>query len=415
VSRLWPIVRREYLERVRSKAFLISTLLGPLLMGALTIVPGIMVKRTGKPLRVTVLDATSSLGAAITADLAGRKRDNGTQQFATEPPPEGTFEEVEPKLKARVLKGDLDGYLKLAHDVLETSKADYFGKTVSNFGDLHGMRESTARAVTASRLAGEGVDPARVAALTKSVDLRPVRLTEEGEREDRGAGFMVAFILVVLLYTSVLMWGQAVLTSVLEEKTSRVVEVMAAAVPSTYLLTGKLLGVGAAGLTQFLVWAMALGAVSLYGAGASGAGLPQIAPLTIVFFVLFFVIGYLIYSALFAALGASVNTSQEAQNLVFPAMLPLILCMMFMFPVVTAPDSTLAIVLSLIPFFAPLLMFARMTVLMPPAWQIALSLALCLITLGGILFAAGRIYRVGILMYGKRPTFPEIMKWVGRS
>ena len=114
-------------------------------------------------------------------------------------------------------------------------------------------------------------------------------------------------------------------------------------------------------------------------------------------------------------LAASVNTSQEAQSLAFPIMMPLILCMMFILPVVQAPDGALAVSLSLVPFFTPMLMFVRISVLMPPVWQVALSLGLCLGTIVVILWAAGRIYRVGILMYGKRPTFPEIMKWVGRS
>ena len=121
------------------------------------------------------------------------------------------------------------------------------------------------------------------------------------------------------------------------------------------------------------------------------------------------------YSALFAAVGSCVNTTQEAQSLAFPVMMPLILAVMLFPMVLQAPDSTLSVVLSLIPLFAPLLMFLRISILAPPAWQIALSVLLCVLTIAGVLFVASRVYRVGILMYGKRPTFPEIMRWVGRS
>jgi ABC-2 type transport system permease protein len=121
------------------------------------------------------------------------------------------------------------------------------------------------------------------------------------------------------------------------------------------------------------------------------------------------------YAALFAALGSCVNTTQEAQSLAFPVFMPLILAVMFIMPVVQAPDSGLSIGLSLFPLFTPLLMFLRISVLQPPAWQIALSMVLTLLTIVGIVFVAARIYRVGILMYGKRPTFPEIMRWVGRA
>lgn len=209
--------------------------------------------------------------------------------------------------------------------------------------------------------------------------------------------------------------GQLLLTSVIEEKTSRVVEVMASAVSPSSLLAGKLLGVGAAGLTQFLVWALSLLAFSLAGAGmmaASGVKMPEVSPLLLGGLLVYFLLGFLLYSALFAAVGACVNTSQEAQSLAFPVMAPLIAGVM-MFPMVMqAPDSPVSVVLSLIPFFTPLLMFLRIAVLTPPMWQIALSVVLTGLTIAGVLFMAARIYRVGILMYGKRPTFPEILRWI---
>jgi ABC-2 type transport system permease protein len=176
--------------------------------------------------------------------------------------------------------------------------------------------------------------------------------------------------------------------------------------------------VGAAGLTQFLVWVGTLLVLSLLGAGMAGlgpGGLPEISGLTLVSFLVCFLLGFLMYAALFAAVGACVNTTQEAQSLAFPVFMPLVLAVMFLMPVIQAPDSTLAIGLSLFPLFTPLLMFLRISVLTPPAWQLVLALLLSVLTIVGIVFLAGRIYRVGILMYGKRPTFPEIVRWVGRA
>ena len=143
--------------------------------------------------------------------------------------------------------------------------------------------------------------------------------------------------------------------------------------------------------------------------------LPELSPFLLVAFVLFFLLGYFLYGSMYASIGAAVNTTQEAQSLVFPVMMPLILSVVFYPMVLTAPDSRLSVALSLVPFFAPLLMFLRMTAVSPPAWQVALSMILMLATIAGITWAAARIYRVGILMYGKRPTFPEIIRWVGRS
>ncbi len=189
------------------------------------------------------------------------------------------------------------------------------------------MERTVSDVVVGRRLAGAGLDPAKVKDLTRELDLKTIRLSEKGEREDQGAAMIFSIILLMILYMSILMWGQAVMTSVIEEKTSRVVEVMAAGVSPTTLLAGKLLGVGAAGLTQFLVWALSLFGVSLFAAGAAMGpfAMPEITPVMLVSFVLFFLLGFLFYAALYAAIGAAVNTVQEAQSLSFPVMLPIIL------------------------------------------------------------------------------------------
>jgi len=175
-----------------------------------------------------------------------------------------------------------------------------------------------------------------------------------------------------------------------------------------------LLGVGAAGLTQFLVWALSLLVVSLAAAGqaTTGFGMPEVTPLMLVSFVLFFLLGFFFYAALYASIGAAVNTVQEAQNFVFPVILPLIIGMVCFPAVIESPDGGLAITLSMVPFLSPLMMFLRIVVLTPPWWQIGLSFALLALAIVGAVWVAARIYRVGILMYGKKPTFPELMKWV---
>jgi ABC-2 type transport system permease protein len=266
------------------------------------------------------------------------------------------------------------------------------------------------------RLESAGLDAGRVKELTRGLDMKRIRLSETGEREDRGAAMFLALVLLMILYVSILVWGQAVLSSVIEEKTSRVVEVMAAGVPSTTLLLGKLVGVGGAGLTQFLVWSLSLLAVSLFSAGAIGGfAMPEITPLMLVSFVLFFLLGYFFYSALYAAIGSAVNTVQEAQGLVFPVMLPIILAMVCWPAVLQAPDGPLAFTVSMIPGMSPLIMFLRIVVQTPPMWQILLSMALLVLGILGVVWFAARVYRVGILMYGKRPTFPEILRWVRHS
>jgi ABC-2 type transport system permease protein len=416
MRRLWVLVKREYVERVRTKAFVIGTVLGPLLMGGLTVIPGLLMSRGGKPLRVTVVDVGGHLAGPVEAALAGKEL-NGQKRFLIQPAGAGSAEEREKQGKADVLSGKLDGYLVLPADALRTSKASYYGKNVSNVVDLGLMDNAIGQTLIGLRLNEAGIPPDRVKEVTHGLDMTRIRVSDTGEREDKGASTILAFVLLMMLYVTTIMWGQMLLTSVIEEKTSRVVEVMASAVPPVHLLAGKLLGVGAAGLTQFLVWALSLFLVSVGGAAMMGGGgkLPEISPLLLVALVVYFLLGFLLYSSLFAAVGASVNTAQEAQSLAFPVMMPLIVGFV-MFPMIMqAPDSPISVVLSLIPFFTPLLMFLRIAVLTPPMWQIALSILLTGSTIAGVMWVAGRIYRVGILMYGKRPTFPEILRWVRHS
>jgi len=412
-SKLWAVIRREYLERVRSKAFIIGTIVGPILMGLIMVLPVLIMGKGGDLLRVAVLDATGVLQPKVEETLEAARRDD-KPRFDVRSPGEGSVEAREEALRKAVLKGDLDGFLLLPEDAIDASTATYYGRTVSNQRDLSMIRWSVRDLLVAHRLADAGLDPDRVKELTRDMEWRTIRLSEEGEREDEGLGILLAIVLLMILYTSILMWGQVVMAGVIEEKSSRVIEVVASGVPSTQLLAGKLLGVGAAGLTQFLVWSLSLLGISLATAGpmAGGLPIPEIRPMVLVAFVAFFLLGFAFYASLYAAIGAAVNTMQEAQNFIFPIIIPLILGLVCFPVILESPDGSLAVVLSLIPFLTPLLMFLRIVILTPPWWQIALSLVLMGAAIWGVLWLAGRIYRVGILMYGKKPTFPELMRWV---
>lgn len=433
-GKLWAIVRREYLERVRTKGFVIGTVLGPALMAAMMLVPMMLVRQAGKPLRVAVLDHAGDLQPAVEQALrdarsgrlapprpaspGGTPRSGEGARFVVTPAGAGAAAlGREAALKQAVLAGALDGYLELPADAVAAGSASYYGRNVSNRFDLDVMERAVNDVLVGRRMVAAGLDPARVRELTHGLDLRKIRVSAAGEREERGTALLMPVVMMMILYVGILMWGQQIMTSVIEEKNNRVVEVMAAGVAPTTLLAGKLLGVGAAGLTQFLVWSLSLVALSLGGAGASIGEfpIPEVTPLLLVSFVLFFVLGFTLYAALYAAVGSAVNTVQEAQNLLFPVMLPLIAAAVFFPTVLEAPDGPLALTLSLVPFFSPLIMFMRVAVQTPPLWQVALSMLLLVLAILGVLWASARVYRIGILMYGKRPTFPELMRWVRHS
>jgi ABC-2 type transport system permease protein len=415
-AKLWAVVRREYLERVRTKAFVVGTVLGPVLMTALMVIPALVARSGGKPLSVSVLDRTGAAGPAVEKALREARFDDKAR-FEVRPAPPGPAAEQDAALRAAVLSGKLDGFIDLPPDAVAKGTASYFGRNVSNRMDLRTMERAVNEVLVSARLTGAGLDAARVKELTRELDLRTVRLSDTGEREDRGMAMIFAIVLMMILYTSTLMWGQVVMTSTIEEKTSRVVEVVGSGLGSWTLLAGKLLGVGGAGLTQFLIWALSLLGASLAAAGplAGSIPMPEITPLMLFSFVLFFLLGFLFYAALYAAIGSAVNTVQEAQNFVFPVMMPLILAMVCFPTVLESPDGPLAVTLSMIPGMSPLIMFLRIVVLTPPTWQVVLSIGLLALGVAAAVWIAARVYRVGILMYGKKPTFPELVKWVRHS
>ena len=228
------------------------------------------------------------------------------------------------------------------------------------------------------------------------------------------SAFMSTILLVVLLYTTLIMYGIMVMRSVLEEKTSRIVEVMLASLTPKEMMAGKVLGVGAVGITQLIIWAIAGAALSTVGLGAmasSGISL-NLPPAALIGLPIFFLLGFLLYSSTFAALGAAVNSEQEAQQLQMIVMLPLIIAISSWFVVMRDPNSVFSVIVSLFPFTSPIMMYLRLSVSEPPIWQIALSVAILLVTIYGVISVCARIYRVGILMYGKKPTLPEILRWL---
>jgi len=204
----------------------------------------------------------------------------------------------------------------------------------------------------------------------------------------------------------------------MEEKTSRIIEVLLSSVTPMQLMAGKIIGVGAVGLTQIAIWVLSGSVLGTGGMAVArqviGNSMKDAHVSTVVLwlFPVFFVLGYATYACLYAAIGAMVNSEEEAQQMQFPVTLPLILCMVLATAIIRDPNTPLAFWLSMFPLTSPIIMFVRTAVDMPPMWQVALSIGISLASLYGLVWLTSRIYRVGILMYGKRPTLPEILKWI---
>jgi ABC-2 type transport system permease protein len=234
------------------------------------------------------------------------------------------------------------------------------------------------------------------------------------KKSSEGLQFVSVLILGVVMYMTVLIFGMSVMRSVLQEKTSRIMEVLMSSVSAGDLMAGKILGVGAVGLTQIAIWASMASFAAAPGAFAFSAVIKQ-ANYTLatgIYFAIFFLLGFFLYSALCAALGAMVSSEQEAQQIQMFVVMPLMLSFFFMFLAMRVPNDPRVVLVSMVPFAAPLVMYARIVVQTPPFWQIATCIGVMIATLYLVLLVTSRIYRVGILMYGKRPTLPEIIKWI---
>ena len=319
-------------------------------------------------------------------------------------------------LTQKVNQKQLDGFLWATPDAIAARKLDFVTNDTSSFIENGILGQTVTDALRRQALKAKGLQATDIDAALQPVNVEPV--SPRGKNAPNPQSMFVATLaLVMVMYMTVLLYGINVMRSILEEKTSRIMEVMLSTATSREMMAGKILGVGAVGLTQVGIWAAASAAFAGYAVVTSGM-LKQVKaamnPMLLIYFVVFFLLGYVLYSTLCAAVGSMVNSEQEAQQMQFLVMMPMILAVIFITNIFMHPNSPIALFGSLFPFTAPLVMFSRIAMQGGdiPAWQIGLSIALMLATIYGMIWLCGRIYRVGILMYGKKPNLPEIMKWI---
>jgi len=258
-----------------------------------------------------------------------------------------------------------------------------------------------------------GIKEEAVQQASEPVDLKSVG--ETGQESKGEAGFFLALGMGIWIYMSVLLYGQVVLGAVIEEKETRIAEILFSSMRSFPLMMGKLIGVSLVALTQMGIWGAAFLAFSAWAAGGSSINLPHVAPIVFVYLGMFFLMGYFIYSTVYAVVGSMVTTTQEGGQLAMPVVLMLVAGFFLSFNIIRNPNSTLAFWASMFPFFAPITMLVRIVTETPPLWQILLSLVIGFATAIGLIWLASRIYRVGMLMTGKKATIPEVMRWIRQS
>jgi ABC-2 type transport system permease protein len=435
MDKFWVVFKREYLERVRTKWFIIVTLFGPVFFGTIMVLPGYLSMRGMRGAtvgHVRILDASGTdLGQRVVARIQRGAPVTSPTDVSDAPPRDAiVVEQVTPaelparedSLVALVQREELTGYLVLDSATVVSGNARYAGRNAASVGENERLEAAVRGALLAYRAEGAGLSADAAESITRlRVDLRTERITDKGRGGSGLASAIFGFLIAFLLYMSIILYGQNILRGVLEEKTTRVAEVIVSSVSPETLLAGKVIGVGAVGLTQQLVWVVSGVAFwtqrsrifAMLGIeGMPSVSFPQIAPLVLLALVLFFVLGYTFYATLFAAVGAMVSSQEEAQQAAQPVMMMLVFSIIFVQPVMLNPTGMLAEVMSWLPFSAPIIMPMRMTTIPVPALEIVGSLLGLTLACAAGIWVSARIYRVGLLMYGKRPSVKELVRWV---
>ena len=405
---IWLIAKREYLERIRAKSFLVMTILIPLLSGGILIGAGFANRSLGSN-HIAVVTDDKQFADDLKAELSGGDRKTTVDVYS--PAQSGIRETLDAEMKQK--SGDLGGYLWVTppSSTAPRGSFEWDPKAKSDIITQSRVADAIRGALTREKLTNSGMGTTEVDNLLKPI---PLESAPNAEKKSSGAAVASAYGLFFLMYFIILFYGMNVARSVIEEKTSRVFEVLLSTVKPTEMMAGKVIGVGAVGITQVGIWiAVALGAIQSQLLGSDIHIFPSFSQT--IFFIVFFLLGYLLYSSVAAALGAITNSEQELQQMNIFLMLPLIACSAVIFNIVTNPETPMAKAFSFFPFCTPLIMYTRIVVGKPTPFAIGLSIVELVLTIAVVLWIASRIYRVGILMYGKKPNLPEIMRWLKYS
>jgi ABC-2 type transport system permease protein len=409
---IWLIAKREYLERVRTKAFILSTVLIPLLMGGGIIFEVVASTHTRSNSHIAVVAQDQQLALDLQSELENGKDSKMTVDVIS--PPAGDTRSV---LDNELAEKNLDGYLWISPSAQAGGRPvfSYTPRSTHDIATKEAIDAALQNVLLHEQLTHQGMRSSDVATLMQPVQ---VDTRQAGKSADTTSSYVATAILFFLMYMVIMLYGMNVARSIIEEKTSRVFEVLLATIKPEEMMAGKMLGVGSVGLTQVGIWlvtAILLTSTSLVASMMGSGAHVSLSATEIVFFVVYFVLGFMLYASIAAALGAMTNSEQELQQLNMFLVMPLAACFFAAGLVVSNPNSMFSTVMSLIPFCSPLLMYLRISLAMPPVWQIALSIVLMLLTIYAILWVASRIYRVGILMYGKKPSLPEVLRWLKYS
>ncbi len=448
MKKFLAVVKHEYKKIVLKWTFLIATLLFPVLAAAFAVVPALLFSIKGEPTRLVIVDQSGKVAARVKENLLSEKKPKepsrdevmkdltasreeqmkksakqlgGTFVFENYNESGKSLEQIRSELNGKITAKELDAYLIIPQNFeAAEAKYEFFSRKSGDFVTNNTLKDALNKAVRSQRLANANISEAQLKDLSKDVDLAVKKVDERGDEKDSDSSFIAAFIVGMMIYLTLIIYGQQILAAVIEEKETRIAEILFSSAKPFELMMGKLVGVGLAGLTQLAIWiisVLALGGIGLatFSAMDMNFSIPDISFLTIIYFFIFFILGFFIYATIYALIGAMVTTVQEGGQFAILPIMFLVIGFYMSFTVIRDPNSALSFWVSIAPFLAPITMPVRILAETPPFWQIGVSILLNGLMITFLVWLAARVYRVGMLMTGKRATIPEVWKWIRQA
>ncbi len=450
MKKFLAVVKHEYRKIVLKWTFLVGTLLFPVLGACFAFVPALIFSLKGEPTRIVIVDPSEKIAPRLKENLSAEAIAEKGEDSANDPQRAMTAstndrikdsaraaangfmfvdfanvgkptDQIRRELTEMAVRKEIDAYLLIPEKYdAKDAKFEFLSRKAGDFvaGDL--INAALNDAVRSQRLSDANVNETTVRDLSKKVTLDTKAIDEMGQEKNSDALLAASFIIGLMIYITLAIYGQVIMGAVVEEKETRIAEILFSSARPFELMLGKLVGVGLAGLTQLGIWVLSLTVLLAFIATQADlspmlAGLPHITPLMVAYFLIFFLLGYFIYASIFALIGSMVTTVQEGGQFAFPPIMVLLIGFYLSFAVIRDPNSTLSFWASIAPFFAPITMPVRILAETPPFWQIALSIGINAIAIVFLVWLASRVYRVGMLMYGKRATIPEVWKWIWKT
>jgi ABC-2 type transport system permease protein len=405
------VAKWEFLERVKTKAFIIGLFMMPTIIAVFTVIPNLLASKADEKMRtIGVIDETDSLLPYLSQRIAKFKLPDSSAnyQLVKITDDDRSREHLKILATAKILDNEIEGYFLLPVDVMEKGKIEYRSENVGNIRDQERFSKILEDVIIERRLEAKGYNAKAIRDLSTDVDVKTIKVSSKGEEKESGflETFFTGYIFIMMLFMLVMTSGQMLIRSLIEEKSNRIVEVLMSSCSSQELLVGKILGLSLLGLTTISFWLLILVGVNF------SMPTPFVSFDHIALLLVYFVLGYLLYVAIFITAGAPVSTEQEAQQMTAYVTILVMFPIALAIPAMQSPDSTMVKVLSQIPLLTPTMMALRLSIQAPAFWEIALSLVTLSASIVGMMWVAAKVFRIGILLTGKRPNLKEMYRWI---